>query len=471
MKTRMHAAPSMALIRAELLRSVRGGRAYLFMGLVVLAGWFIAGALYPWGDSSLTMLASSSQAIFLIYSIIVMVSAGLPRQSVDRAYWRKSGVVLVVVLGHAELHRAEPCRAPARPAPLQQKGILMDNERGMMIRHVMCVFAVAVALMSCGKPAEDSRTANQVVVYVALDEMFSRPILDRFEQETGIRVVAQYDTEASKTTGLVNRLLAERSRPRADVFWNNEVVQTIRLKNEGALTPYRSPAGDAIPGAFKDADGYWTGLAARGRVIIYNTDLVSDPPTSIHDFLDPRWNGKAAIARPLFGTTATHAAALFARWGEAEARKFFEGLKANNVAILPGNATVRDLVAQGEYAIGLTDTDDANGAVEDGLPAKWLFPDQGPDELGALIIPNSVALIAGGPNPEGGKRLIDYLLSAEVEAALARTRSIQIPLNPDVERPENVPDLASVRAMNVDFEEVERELEPMMAYINEHFAP
>jgi iron(III) transport system substrate-binding protein len=295
--------------------------------------------------------------------------------------------------------------------------------------------------------------------------------LDKFERETGIEVRAQYDTEAAKTTGLVNRLLAERDRPRADVFWNNEVVQTIRLKNEGVLEPYVSPARDAIPAAFKDTDGYWTGFAARGRVIIYNTDLVQNPPQSIYDFLDPTWKGKAAIARPLFGTTATHAAALFELWGDEKARAFFQGLKDNEVAILPGNATVRDMVARGEFAIGLTDTDDANGAIEDGLPAMWLFPDQGEGELGTLIIPNSVALMRGAPNADAGRKLINYLLSAEVEAALARMRGIQIPLNPAVDRPANVPDLSAVKAMPVEFETVATRLNAVMTFVNEEFLP
>jgi iron(III) transport system substrate-binding protein len=115
---------------------------------------------------------------------------------------------------------------------------------------------------------------------------------------------------------------------------------------------------------------------------------------------------------------------------------------------------VRDFVAKGEYAVGLTDTDDANGAIEDGFPVQWLFPDQGPDEIGTLVVPTTVALIRGGPNPEGGKALIDYLLSPEVEARLAGMRSIQIPLNPSVPVPQNVPDLAKIKTMDVTFERI-----------------
>ncbi|MFC1734822.1 extracellular solute-binding protein [Candidatus Hydrogenedentota bacterium] len=328
--------------------------------------------------------------------------------------------------------------------------------------YAMAVFMV-VATMGCG----DKNEAKTVVVYTALDEMYSRPVLDDFEKIVGIKVQPVYDTEAAKTTGLVTRLIAEKNRPRADVFWNNEVAQTVVLKTKGVIEKYNSPSADGIPAQFKDPDAFWTGFAARARVIIYNTDLVKKPPTSIRDFLKPKWKGKAAIAKPLFGTTATHAAALFAAWGDEEAKSFFAGLLENDVAILAGNATVRDMVARGEYAIGLTDTDDANGAVEDGLPARWLMPDQ--EQEGTLVIPNTVALVKGGPNPEAGKALIDFLLSPEVETRLAGMRSIQIPLNPAVKAPENVPDLTRLRTMKVDFNAVAARMASTAEYIREEF--
>ena len=218
------------------------------------------------------------------------------------------------------------------------------------MKGLLTALTCSVAMLcSCA-----SKDIQEVVIYVAHDEMYSRPVLDEFTKKTGIAVRASYDTEASKTTGLANRLAAEQTRPRADVFWNNEVAQTIVLANKGVLQPYRSPAADAIPAGFKDTNGAWTGFAARARVIIYNTNLVTEPPKSIRDFTKPEWKGKLAIAKPLFGTTATHVAALFALWGEEEAKQFLRNLLANDVAILSGNAAVRDMVASGEYAAGFT---------------------------------------------------------------------------------------------------------------------
>ncbi|MBX7255604.1 MAG: extracellular solute-binding protein [Candidatus Hydrogenedentes bacterium] len=314
-----------------------------------------------------------------------------------------------------------------------------------------------------------SRTQPEVVVYTALDEMFSKPILDAFEKKTGIKALPVFDTEASKTTGLVSRIIAEKDRPRADVFWNNEIVQTIMLKQKGLLAPYHSPSSDAIPSGFKDPEFFWTGFAARGRVIIFNPETTTTPPTSIRDLLKPEWSGRAAIAKPIFGTTAAHAAVLFAAWGEEEAKTYFRGLLQNNVAVLAGNATVRDMVANGEYAAGMTDTDDANGAVLDGRPAKWLFPDQEEGGMGALIIPNTVALVKDAPHPDAAQKLIDYLLSPDVEEALAKSRSLQIPLNPAVRVPDGVPTLSSIRAMAVDFEKAASLFEKAADFIRSEF--
>ncbi len=309
----------------------------------------------------------------------------------------------------------------------------------------------------------------EVVVYTALDEMYSKPILDAFEAKTGIHVRALYDTEASKTTGLVARLMAERSRPRADVFWNNEIAQTILLKNADALESYQSPSAASIPESYKDRDHFWTGFAARARVIIYNTDLTDHPPLTLAAFTDPKWKGKLAIAKPLFGTTATHAAALFSTWGDERARAFLEAVRANDVAILAGNATVRDRVAAGEFAAGLTDTDDANGAIEDGKPVLWHFLDQAADEAGTLVIPNTVSLVRGAPNADAGRLLLDYLLSPEVELRLAQGRSIQIPLNPDVAKVDKTPKLDDIRTMRVDWDAVAEALPRASAFAKETF--
>ena len=244
---------------------------------------------------------------------------------------------------------------------------------------------------------------------------------------------------------------------------------SLVLKRRGVLTPYLSPSAEDIPEQFKDKEDYWTGFAARARVIIYNKELVSEEeaPKSILDFTKSEWQGEVAIANPLFGTTATHAAALFVELGEEKARHYFESLKENKAVVVESNSVVRDQVAEGELKVGLTDTDDANGAIEDGKPIGIVYPDE--DGIGTLIIPNSVALINGGPNSENGKRFIDYLLTREVEEKLAHSRAAQIPVRPGVKAPENVISLTSIKAMPIDFEDIADQMENTAIYIRDTF--
>jgi iron(III) transport system substrate-binding protein len=340
----------------------------------------------------------------------------------------------------------------------------MRNDRW---EYAARVAALVVALAAgCRREPQ-----SEVVVYTALDRMFSEPILQAFEKQTGIRALAKYDTEATKTVGLVQAIRAENGRPRCDVFWNNEIVNTIRLQREGLLTPYRPAAAAGIPDAFKDPDGYWTGFAARARVLLVNTNLVpaGEEPNSIRSLADPKWKGRAGIAKPLFGTTATHAACLFAAWGDAAARDFFRSLRENRVQIQSGNRTAARNVANGALAFCLTDTDDAIAEIESGSPVRIVYPDAQPGQIGVLFIPNTLSLIQNAPHPEAAKKLIEYLLSPDVETALAASKSAQIPLNPAVQTKPRVRTPAEAPPMKVDFARAAEAFASTAAYIEQHF--
>ena len=305
------------------------------------------------------------------------------------------------------------------------------------------------ATMACGGGTE--REPREVTAYVSADRPFSEPIMQEYQRQSGVRVNVVYDTEETKSTGLANRLLAEKGRPQADVFWSNEPVRTLMLKSRGVLTPYQSPAASDIAPAFKDPDGYWTGFAARLRVIAYNTDKVTAgaAPRSVLDLADPRWKGQAAIADPRFGSTSFHVAALYAELGDERADEYFRKLKANDVKVVDGNSVVRDMVVRGDVSVGLTDTDDVNVALEAKQPVAMVVPDR--DGMGVPVMPNMVSLVDGAPHLEEGKRLIDYLLSPDVERKLAESDAVQIPLHPGVAGPSNLPSITGFKPMTLDY--------------------
>lgn len=333
---------------------------------------------------------------------------------------------------------------------------------------------VTMALILAGvfthAAAEDQ---GRVVVYTSHDRHLSEPILKLFEEKTGIRVEAVYDTEAVKTVGLVNRLLAERARPRADVFWNNEILRTIQLQNAGLLEPYESPSAEKIPDELKDPDHYWAGFGARARVILVNRNLLPDEekwPSGWGDLANPDWKGQGAFARPLFGTTNTHAAIQYALTGEESFRDFWH--KAREISILEvGNAQTRDAVVAGEAAWCFTDTDDAYGAIADGVThVEMLYADALPDRPGVLLIPNTVMLMRNSPNGENGRKLIDFLLSEDVEARLAASRAAQIPVRPHVKGPQGIPSLEGVKILEVDWASAYSAIAPASGFLQGLFS-
>ena len=277
--------------------------------------------------------------------------------------------------------------------------------------------------------------------------------------------------EASKTAGLVNRLIGEKNSPQADVFWNGEFAHTIRLRNEGVLEQYDSPDAETIPVQFRDPFGYWTGLAGRARIIIVNTDLLSidEYPESVEDLLNEKYEqSQIGIAYPIFGTTATHAAALYEILGEETARDFFSEIYESGIVVLEGNSVVRDMVASGQLSMGLTDTDDACVAIMRGDPVDVVFPDQGVNGTGTLIIPGTVALIKNSPHPETARMLMDYLVSADVENMLIETGWCHIPLRPGGSEPQCYGRLA-IKEMEVGLEEIYENLEQSNSELKEIF--
>ena len=334
----------------------------------------------------------------------------------------------------------------------------MQNSRIKLLNGFIVIVLLAfcfVAFPAC-KPANQQKA---VVVYTSVDQNYSEPILKKFEAESGITVLPVYDVEAAKTTGLVNRLLAEKNRPQADVFWNGEFAQTIMLKEQGILSPYNSPVMASIPQQYRDIDYCWSGFAGRARVLIVNTGLISPDkyPSSIFDLLESEYPAeKISIAYPVFGTAATHAAALYAALGREKARAFFVQLKDRGIQVVDGNSMVRDLVASGQHSMGLTDTDDACGALRNKAPVAIIFPDQ--DSMGTLVIPNTVALIKDAPHRNTAEKLIDFLLSPETESLLVESGWSHIALRPTNAKPQFLA-TSNIKGMDVSLDEVYAQLE------------
>jgi len=268
----------------------------------------------------------------------------------------------------------------------------------------------------------EHRISKHVVIYAAQDQVYAEPILRDFDRQASIRVKILFDSEAVKTVGLANRLLAERSHPQCDVFWGNEEMRTRQLAAEGVFEE-------------------WTSFGHRSRQFVINTNYVSaaagraelplgqdaqqrvptllGAPESLLELTNAHWRGKVALAYPLFGTTATHFLALRQHWGEAGWLAWCRGLVANDALVVDGNSVVVKLVGRGEAWIGLTDSDDIAAFQREGLPVlPAVFKE-------TLLIPNTVAIVKGAPRAESAGKLFDYLQSRPVVKRLVAENALQ----------------------------------------------
>jgi len=319
-----------------------------------------------------------------------------------------------------------------------------------LLKTVSCTLATcALALIGCVPQPEDS-----VVIYSAADREYAKPILDAFaRRHAPTEVLPQFDVESTKTVGLVTRIESESERPRCDVFWNNEIMHTLRLEKAGLLQPIAWDFPSDWPASMQSANKHWVGIAARARVLIVNRDLLptaEERPQSVAELADPKWKGRCGVALPLFGTTATHFAVLQQKLGAARAESLFRDIK-NNAVVLAGNKQVALAVSSGQLAFGLTDTDDALVELDAGLPIEIIYPDQQPQELGVLRIPNTVAVLRGAPHPVAAAQLANYLVSEDTEARLAMGPSGQFPIRPNHPQPSRAQSKEPVRWMDADF--------------------
>jgi iron(III) transport system substrate-binding protein len=340
-----------------------------------------------------------------------------------------------------------------------------------MIRRFLAYSLVLAAFgwlsaTSCGGKGED------LVLYCSLDQEFAEPLIRRYEAESGQRVRAEFDIEANKTVGLVMRLREEAAHPRCDVFWSSEPGHSVQLGVDGFLEPYDSPSAADIPAPFRDPEHRWTGFAARARIFIVNKDLC-DPTqvTSMWDLVDPKWNGKVTMAKPITGTTMTHMAALYAALGEAKAEEYLQKIaslgKTGAINIANGNSNVARLVGDGKMAFGWTDTDDYAVTLERGAHVVAVYPDA--TTCGTLLLPNTVAILKGAPHLEAAKKFVDWVLRPEIEKELAFSRSAQIPVRASVERPPTVIAPGGFKALEVDYKAIGAVLERRGEHFKELF--
>jgi iron(III) transport system substrate-binding protein len=323
-------------------------------------------------------------------------------------------------------------------------GMSQTHEIGLMSRREALLAAMAVAglgMYGCSR----SGAAGALTLYSSADDDIAALARGAFTKRSGRALEIVGDTEATKTFGLVARLIDERSSPRADAWWSNEPLGSVRLAEEGVLAPLPgSIVGSAWykawPAYLKDPRDLWIGFGLRARAIAYHTRRVrpEEAPASARELALPRWKGRVGMAKPQFGTTRLHMAAILVQSGEAAMRGWLEGLRAGGVRLYDGNSSVVRAMSVGEIDVGLTDSDDVRAGMSNGWPVGMVLERPAPEEAGAIAargtvtIPNTVGLVGGGPGGAAAVELLEFLVSAEMERLLAGSVAGYAPVRAEV---------------------------------------
>lgn len=267
-------------------------------------------------------------------------------------------------------------------------------------------------LLACSGTPTDEPTVetSTVTILSGRDEQFATALIALVEaRHPELEIV----TDFGKDAGYLDRVSAWNGQPKADLFLSKSSGTMESLAEAGLAAPLDAALTARVPERYRGED--WVGLSVRARVLVTRDDL-DDPPTAVADLADPRFEGRVARTVATNGSFVGGVSTLVAEQGEDEARAFLEALDRNSV----GNVHPKHTPAVAAVA---------EGAADVALVNHYYFYRSEADNL-VITYPDPVAwnvtggaILAGAPNPEGARKVLEVLLSDEGQAAYAHTNS------------------------------------------------
>ncbi len=280
---------------------------------------------------------------------------------------------------------------------------------------------------------------GKVVLYTAHKQAIVDAMIPRFKADTGI------DAEVIKAGSgdIINRVLAERDNPRADVIWSIGGEQLEA--HSDVLESYMPADADKIDPVFMVGTN-WLPYTAIVNVFIVNKEKLSpaDYPRTWPALGDASLKGMISSARAdKSGSSYMQLATVLTIYGD-KGWEVYEPILANFVLSGSSSAVPR-FVNDGEAAVGVTLEDNAYKYVEGGGPVEIVYP-----EDGTVAAPDGIALVKGGPNAANGKAFIDWAISKETQEFLVQEMGRR-PVRTDVAASGDLPPLSAFKVVPYDF--------------------
>lgn len=299
--------------------------------------------------------------------------------------------------------------------------------------------------------AVEEANPGRLVIYSGRSETLVQPIIDQFMEATGIEVEVRYGS-TSEMAGLI---LEEGINSPADIFFAQDPGGLGAVSDAGLFASLPAAVLENVPARFASPEGTWVGISGRARVVVYNTDEITDPedqlPDDLMGFTAPEWNGRMGWA-PSNGSFQAMVTGMRSIWGEDQTREWLVGIQANNPVAYPNNTPVVEAVGNGEVTVGLVNhyylyrflTEQGEG-----FPARnYFLPGGGP---GSLIMVSGAGMLNTAQNPENALRFIEFLLSIPGQQYFA-SQTFEYPLVEGVQTVASLPSLAELDAVAVDID-------------------
>ena len=288
---------------------------------------------------------------------------------------------------------------------------------------------------------------NSIVVYAGRDEELVQPLVDMFEQETGIEVEVRYAGSAE----LAAQLLEEGTNSPADVFFAQDAGALGAISKAGLFTKLPSSIYDLVPSSYSAADGMWVGVSGRVRVLNYNPKTVTELPASVFDLADPKWKGRVGIA-PSNASFQAFVTAMRVVEGDEKTLAWLEAMKQNAV-IFEKNGAILEAVEAGVVDVGLINHYYWFAlAQEQGLEnMNSKIAQFESNDVGNLINAAGVGILK---DSTAAQKFVEFLLSETGQSYFAE-QTREYPLIAGVPAADDLTPLAEIPAPKVDLSDLD----------------
>lgn len=317
----------------------------------------------------------------------------------------------------------------------------------MKLRSLTLLVALSALLGSTACAIGSGQGGSTLTIYSSRTSSLVQPLLEAYAKESGVDLKIKYDS----TAAIIATLQEEGDNSPADAVYIAESSGLGALSQGGLLSTLPSGILNKVDSHYKSGKGEWVGTSGRSKVLVYNTKTQnpSTLPTGIMDYLDPKWKGKIGWA-PAHGEWQLTPAAIRIMLGDEGAKKWIEGMKANQAKTYPNLISIVQAAATGEIEVGFVNHYYVPRILKEqgeGFGARNFFLK--PGDPGALVDVAGAGVLKRSKNQAGAQRFIEYLLSDATQKYFVE-QTYEYPMIKGINGPAGLPALGDLKPPDID---------------------